>query len=287
MSQLPDLLQCADVRNHILSALHEDIGAGDCTSLSLVDPAGLTTADILTRQPCTVSGATIAAECFRLRDSQMKITVGVADGNEAPTGASLLRVQGRAQAILEAERTALNYMQRMTGIATLTRQYVTIAKPHGVAILDTRKTTPGMRRFEKYAVLCGGGNNHRMGLYDRVLIKDNHRSLWHTGGQIRLADAIREARQRFPSLEVEIEVESIAELTDALDGAPDWILLDNMQPDMLRRCVETTRGRCKLEVSGGVNLSTLSSIVTTGVDAVSVGALTHSVPSVDLSLEIA
>jgi nicotinate-nucleotide pyrophosphorylase (carboxylating) len=177
-------------------------------------------------------------------------------------------------------------MQRMAGIATLTRRFVERAAPHGTVILDTRKTTPTLRVLEKYAVLCGGGENHRMGLYDRIMIKDNHRRLWQEGDAGRLDLAVAAARERFPGLAVEVEVESLAELDSALAGSPEWILLDNMTPALLAACVARCGGRARLEASGGITLANIEAVAASGVDAVSLGCLTHSAPAVDLSLEI-
>jgi nicotinate-nucleotide pyrophosphorylase (carboxylating) len=172
----------------------------------------------------------------------------------------------------------------MTGIATLTRRYVEQAANPAVQILDTRKTTPTLRSFEKYAVVCGGGTNHRYGLFDRVLIKDNHLEHW-TGGGHDLAGAVTQARQKYPGLLIEVEVDTIEQLRAVLPARPDWVLLDNMPPPVLRKCVKLCAGICKTEASGGVNLKTIRAISATGVDAVSVGALTHSAPSADLALD--
>jgi nicotinate-nucleotide pyrophosphorylase (carboxylating) len=196
-----------------------------------------------------------------------------------------MTVEGPVRGILTAERTALNFLQRMSGIATLTRRFVERAGP-SVAILDTRKTTPTLRVLEKYAVLCGGGQNHRFGLYDRCLIKDNHRRLWRKGGAARLDQAVREARRRFPDREVEVEVENEAELRSALKAGPEWVLLDNMTPAQMKRCVRICDGRVLIEASGGITLKNVAQVAATGVDAISLGCLTHSAPAADLSLEI-
>jgi len=186
--------------------------------------------------------------------------------------------------MLVAERTALNFIQRMTGIATMTHRYVEEADNPDVMILDTRKTTPTLRTFEKYAVVCGGGTNHRYGLFDRVLIKDNHLAHWtREGGD--LAGSIHAAREKYPQLLVEVEVDTVRQLKAVLTARPDWVLLDNMQPDELRECVKLCDGICKTEASGGVNLKTIHEIAQTGVNAISVGALTHSAPSADLALD--
>jgi nicotinate-nucleotide pyrophosphorylase (carboxylating) len=198
----------------------------------------------------------------------------------------LMTIEGPIRGILTGERTALNFMQRMTGIASRTREFVDLVRPFGTRILDTRKTTPTLRILEKYAVTCGGGTNHRMGLYDMVLIKDNHRRLWQAAGIPNLQGAVAAARAKFPGIPVEVEVESEAELQDALRAAPEWIMLDNMSPDRMKACVAVCAKRCKLEASGGVSLTTVAAIAATGVDAISIGGLTHSAPAADLSLEL-
>ena len=277
--------RCPYLAALVRRALAEDVGPGDCTTDSLVPAKAAARARIVARGEGVVCGAAVAREVFRQVDPKVRCTVRIPDGAVAPAGGVLMELSGPARGILTGERTALNFLQRLGGIATLTRRYVGLAAPHGVQILDTRKTTPGLRQLEKFAVRCGGGTNHRIGLFDRVLIKDNHRAFWAAGAKRTLADAVRAARARHPRLVIEIEVESEAELRDALEAAPDWVLLDNMTPARLRRCVAIGRGRCKLEASGGITLATVARIAATGVDAMSVGALTHSAPALDLSLE--
>ena len=182
-------------------------------------------------------------------------------------------------------RTALNFMQRMCATATLTRKFVDATKKWGTLILDTRKTTPGLRVFEKYAVTCGGGTNHRMGLYDRVLMKDNHRRLWKGGDPDELDQAVRAARKAFPKLDVEIEVESIRECESALKAKPEWIMLDNMSIADMKKCVKLCKGISKTEASGGITLDRAKAVAATGVTAISLGCLTHSQGSIDLTLE--
>jgi nicotinate-nucleotide pyrophosphorylase (carboxylating) len=267
-------------------ALAEDLGeAGDTTSIALVSDTARARAHILARQACVVAGAEVARRVFERVDPALVCRAQIADGNEAAAGAVLMEIEGPARSLLTAERTALNFMQRLTGIATQTRRFVERTARYGVQILDTRKTTPGLRALEKYAVRCGGGTNHRFGLFDRVLIKDNHRAFWAGREKRSLADAVRAARARYPALAVEIEVESEAELRDALAAKPEWILLDNMTPEAMRRCVEIVGGACQTEASGGVTLDTVEAMAATGVNAISVGALTHSVRAADLSLE--
>lgn len=282
-NDLPDLSRDPSVQAFIKAAIEEDVGSsGDVTTLALVPDSCVSSAMIIARHECIVSGAEIASMVFAGVDSSLDCRILIGDGDSAGEGAVILTVSGNAASILTAERTALNFMQRMSGIASRTAACVKEVEGTGVLILDTRKTTPCMRIFEKYAVLCGGGTNHRFGLFDRILIKDNHRKLW---GRQGLGNAVRQARRSFPALEIEIEVESIDELKDALTGSPDWVLLDNMSCDMMRGCVKLAGGKCKLEASGGIAAGRLKAVAETGIDAISMGALTHTVKSADLSLE--
>lgn len=267
------------------AALAEDIGTGDATTLALVDPEVTATGEILAREACRVAGATVGKRVLECVDPSLRVEIVVPDGGDVAKGDTILTMRGKAASILIAERTALNFMQRMCGIATLTRRFVEAVKEHGTMILDTRKTTPNFRLFEKYAVACGGGTNHRFGLYDRVLLKDNHRRLWQGGDPDRLDLAVAAARKAYPQLEVEIEVESVAECVSALRGKPEWIMLDNMGCDMMRECVALCRGISRTEASGGITLERAREVAATGVDAISLGCLTHSAPSMDLSLE--
>ncbi|MGQ9661642.1 MAG: carboxylating nicotinate-nucleotide diphosphorylase [Kiritimatiellia bacterium] len=277
-------LEKQEAQESVVRALAEDLGSGDITSAGLL-PADLRIrAEIVARKECVVAGIEVAAMAFQQLDQSAVCTHAVPDGERVAPGTRLMRIEGQGLALLAAERTALNFLQRLSGIATLTRRFVEAVRPYGVAILDTRKTTPGLRRLEKYAVRCGGGANHRMGLYDRILIKDNHRWLW--GRHRRLADAVRLLRSKYPGVPIEVEVESEDELEDVLEECPDWILFDNMPPERLRACVSRCRGRCRVEASGGITLENIAEIAVTGVDAVSLGCLTHSAPAVDLSLEV-
>lgn len=280
-------LNLAEWDDFIRRALTEDLGAaGDVTTQALVGADRCARAVIVARRDYVVAGGALAVRVLRALDAELTAEMHVADGGTVRPGQVLLTVAGRARAILTGERTALNLLQRLTGIATLTAQFVARARPYGVRILDTRKTTPLLRGLEKYAVACGGGTNHRRGLYDMILIKDNHRRLWARDGTMRLADAVRAARAAYPGLPVEVEVESEAELLDAMTAAPEWLLLDNMTPDQLKRCVALCARRCRLEASGGVTLETIEAVAASGVDAVSLGCLTHSAPAADLSLEL-
>lgn len=283
---LPDIAGTTDVSELIARALAEDVGAGDVTSDSLVGPDVAGRASIIARGPYVLSGTSVAALVFKTVDRELRVCHAMDDGATTAADQPVMKIQGRVRSILAAERVALNFMQRMTGIATLTRRFVEIAARYGADVLDTRKTTPGLRMLEKYAVLCGGGKNHRIGLFDRVLIKDNHRAIWRSSGGGTLADAVRAARTKHPGLLVEIEVESEDELRDVLAAGPDWVLLDNMTPEAMARCVKICAGSCKIEASGGVTLKTIEAIARSGVNAVSVGALTHSAPAADLSLEL-
>jgi nicotinate-nucleotide pyrophosphorylase (carboxylating) len=271
------------VQGLIREALREDIGRGDVTSQAVVGQRVTTTACIVSRAPCALSGIRVAARVFRMVDRGLRVRILANDGRRVGAGECVLRVDGKARSILAAERVALNFLQRMTGIATLTRRFADKARTYGVTILDTRKTTPTLRVLEKYAVLCGGGANHRMGLYDRILIKDNHRALWRKRGT--LEECVRAARERFPGMEVEVEVEGLSDLKSVLRARPDWVLLDNMPVARIRQCVRLCRRRCRVEASGGITLKNITAVARTGVDAVSVGALTHSAPAADFSLE--
>ncbi|MEI6149294.1 MAG: carboxylating nicotinate-nucleotide diphosphorylase [bacterium] len=274
------------VQDLIRRALEEDIGTGDVTTLAVV-PAGLTgRARILSRDHYVVAGLGVAAEVFRQVNPDIVCRAEAGEGARVGPDQNLLTLEGPISGILTGERTALNFAQRLTGIATRTRQFVDKVARYGVKILDTRKTTPTLRVLEKYAVVCGGGTNHRMGLYDMVLIKDNHRRLWQAAGLSNLRGAVGAARARFPGVPVEVEVESEDDLCDALQANPEWIMLDNMPVERMRRCVELCAGRCRLEASGGVTLETVEAMAATGVDAISIGGLTHSAPAADLSLEL-
>lgn len=274
------------VQDLIGRALAEDIGQGDVTTLSVVPETSRGKAVILSRGNYVVSGGSVAEAVFVRVEPALRCKCLVADGTTVKPDQVLMTIEGPIRGILTGERTALNFMQRMTGIASRTREFVDKAKPFGTKILDTRKTTPTLRILEKYAVTCGGGTNHRMGLYDMVLIKDNHRRLWQEAGISNLQGAVAAARARFPGIPVEVEVESEDELRDALRARPEWIMLDNMPPERMKACVVLCAKRCKLEASGGVSLATVADIAATGVDAISIGGLTHSAPAADLSLEL-
>ena len=258
----------------------------DATSIALVNPKAVATGEIYAKGTgCVVSGATVAQAVFRVVDPKIKVKILKEDGSVVKAGEPILEFRGLARSILAAERTALNFMQRMCATATLTRKFVDAVKRYGTLILDTRKTTPGLRVFEKYAVLCGGGTNHRMGMYDRILMKDNHRRLWRGGDPDELDKAVIAARKAFPKLAVEVEVESIRECESALKAKPEWIMLDNMSCADMKKCVKLCKGISKTEASGGITLDRAKEVAATGVTAISLGCLTHSAGSIDLSLE--
>ncbi|MBN2162457.1 MAG: carboxylating nicotinate-nucleotide diphosphorylase [Pontiellaceae bacterium] len=284
---LPDIFERPEVRESIRLALKEDLGdiGIDVTSESLVPPEAYAEAHLVARQKCVISGVSVAREVFKQTDSSLEFEEHVADGTAVEAGTNVLSIRGAAKSILTAERTALNFIQRMCGVATITAEYVKAADNKEVDILCTRKTTPLLRPFEKYAVRCGGGVNHRYGLFDAVLIKDNHLASWERTHGIGVGEAVAAARSRYPDLKIEVEVDTIDQLKEALETGPDWVLLDNMPPPVLRECVALCKGICRTEASGGINLGTVYDIAQTGVDALSVGALTHSAPSIDLALD--
>jgi nicotinate-nucleotide pyrophosphorylase (carboxylating) len=267
------------------AALAEDLGAGDVTSAWTVPESAEGRAEIVAKAGGVVSGLDVAEAVFLRVDPSLEVRAARAEGDSVTRGDRVLWVAGPLAAILGAERTALNFLGRLSGIATSARRFVSELEGTGCRLLDTRKTTPGWRALEKRAAAAGGAVNHRAGLYDMVLIKENH---IRAAGGIRAALASTLTRARLAGLEVEIEVTSLAELEEALAGGPDRVLLDNMSVDELRACVERTRAapepRPALEASGGVTLATARAVAETGVDFVSVGAITHSAPALDLSL---
>ena len=289
---MKDVMRSARAREAVLRALDEDLSPvpdgvwHDVTSEALVDASAVALGEIHAKgSPCTVCGTSVARAVFRAVDPKVKVRIVKKDGEQVRPGERILEFRGPARSILRAERTALNFMQRMCATATLTAAFVAAVRRYGTMILDTRKTTPGLRVFEKYAVLCGGGSNHRFGMYDRVLMKDNHRRLWRGGDPDALDAAVLAARRKFPSLAVEVEVESVRECASALKAAPEWIMLDNMSVADMRKCVRMCKGISKTEASGGITLDRARAVAATGVTAISLGCLTHSAGSVDLSLE--
>ncbi len=274
-----------DFRNLVAAWLAEDIGRGDVTTNALVPGEVVGRARMESREPCVVAGLAVAALCFELTaerfDGMLEFKEVVGDGGRVEAGEVLARIEGPLAPILTAERTALNLLARLCGVATITSRYVDAVVGTKTQIVDTRKTTPGMRSLQKYAVTVGGGSNHRFGLDDGILIKDNH--LVAAGG---VTEALARARSGAPhGLRIEVEVATLEELKEALDGGAEAILLDNMSPVTVAEAVRINEGRALLEVSGGINLDTVRSYAMTGVDLISVGALTHSAPSIDLALE--
>jgi len=277
---LPDLLIEPTVR----AALAEDLGrAGDVTALACISADARLSAVFAARQPGVIAGLAGARLAVLALDPQARFETVAADGDRVAPGAILAQVEADARALLSAERTALNILGRLSGVASLTRTYVDAVAGTKARIVDTRKTTPGLRHLEKYAVRCGGGVNHRFGLDDAILIKDNH--IAACGG---VAEAVARARAFAGHLmKVEVEIDRLDQLEDALLHGPDVVMLDNFALDDMRKAVAQTAGRAVLEASGGVNLSTVRAIAETGVDVISVGALTHSAPVLDIGLDAA
>ena len=278
-------LDSGEIRRAVEAALAEDIGSGDVTTLATMPARAHISAVMRAHEPLVVSGLPIAEAAFRNLSRAVRIKRLATEGQRVKAGAGLLKLSGPARAVLSAERVALNFVQRLSGVATFTAQFVDAVKGTGAQILDTRKTTPGWRRFEKYAVACGGGCNHRFGLYDMVLIKDNHLAALRAAMPNAIAAAVQRARKKFPKLKVEVEADTLSQVAQAVAADADIILLDNMTAAQLWRAVELVAGRAKTEASGGVNLKTVRAIAETGVDFISVGALTHSARAVDIGLD--
>ena len=264
----------------VLAALAEDIGAGDVTTEATIAADAIGTAALLVKEPGIVCGLGAVEVVFRALDPEIEFEAFADDGDVVEAPAVVARVSGSQRAILTGERVALNFLGRLSGIATLTRQYVDAVEGTGAAVLDTRKTTPGLRALEKHAVAAGGGRNHRFGLDDAVLVKDNHLS---AAGSI--ADAVGLVRKA-SDLPVEVECDTLEQVREALEAGVDAILLDNMTLEELRDAVGLVAGRARLEASGGITLETIRAVAETGVDEISVGALTHSARSLDVSLEL-
>ena len=267
-------------------ALAEDIGEGDVTSEYFIPADRRARAMVTARANGVISGVELAALVFTTVDSTLEVECLIPDGSHVSEGAILIQVEGKARSILTAERTALNFIQRLSGVASLTARHVEEIKDSPTCILDTRKTTPGYRQLEKQAVLDGGGTNHRIGLYDRAMVKDNH--LVADGGLETLQSAIHKLNQEKPEVEVELECDSLDQVKDflSLEGV-DYLLLDNMSPAMMRDAVELRGQQAKprFEASGGIRLENLKAIAASGVDFISVGALTHSAPALDIGLD--
>ena len=273
-------LEPALYREPVRRALAEDLGWGDVTTEVTVAADQRARGVIVAKAPCMIAGVDVAGEAFRQLDPAVEFTVKRPDGSRCEPGDIVAEVRGSAGALLTAERTALNFMQRLSGIATLTRRYVDAAAG-GITILDTRKTTPTLRALEKYAVRAGGGTNHRSGLDDGILIKDNHIRL--AGG---IAEAVRQMKAADRDMPIEVEAQSLAQVDEAIQTGVDVILLDNLSTDDIREAVRRIAGRAQIEISGGVTLERIPELARTGANYVSVGALTHSAPAADLSFEL-
>jgi nicotinate-nucleotide pyrophosphorylase (carboxylating) len=270
------------LQNEMLAMLREDIGSGDITATATVSANARARAQYRSKQALVVAGIPVVQEMVKLADPQIEFKALTNEGQSVTAGTALAEIRGSARSILTVERTSLNILQRMCGIATLTRLYVERVAGTRARIIDTRKTVPGLRVLDKYAVTCGGGMNHRMGLFDGVLIKNNHLA-FHSS----VAQAMQEARRHLGHLvKIEVEVRSLDELKSAIDAGADVILLDNFNPEQTRKAVEITGGRIPLESSGGITLETVRSFAETGVDYISVGALTHSVKAADIHLRV-
>jgi nicotinate-nucleotide pyrophosphorylase (carboxylating) len=285
MLRLVETLRSREIAEAVENALSEDIGPSDVTTASVIAEETQASAQMRARERLVLAGIEFAEAAFRHLSSELRMERLARDGDHLAAGASFLRVAGQARSILSAERVALNFVQRLSGIATLTARFVEAVKGTRARILDTRKTTPGWRRFEKYAVACGGGQNHRQGLFDMVLIKDNHLAALRYEPPNAIEAAVRRARKAFPNLKVEVEADTPQQVEHALFAGADVILLDNMSPEELRTAVVWIGGKAKTEASGGVTLETVRAIAETGVDYISVGALTHSARAVDIALD--
>ena len=261
-------------------ALDEDVGAGDVTTLAVVPEHARGHGSLLAKSPLVLAGLPIALAVFQTLDGTVELVGDARDGDVFEPGDVIARMQGPARALLTGERVALNFLQRLSGIATLARRFAEAADGR-LTVLDTRKTTPTLRALEKYAVRVGGGRNHRFGLYDAFLIKDNHIRL--AGG---IGAAVARARAARPDRAVEVEAQSLTQVDEALAAGADVLLVDNLPPADVREAVGRSRGRAKVEISGGVTLDRLEALAATGADFVSVGALTHSAPAADISFEI-
>ena len=277
---MSDRLDPAAYRDLVRRALAEDVGSGDVTTRAIVPATLGGVGTFLVKRDCVIAGLDVARAVFAELDSTVTFAASARDGDRVGTGAVVATVSGPAAALLTGERTALNFLQRLSGIATLTRRFVDAAGGR-LTILDTRKTTPTFRALEKYAVRCGGGTGYRFGLFDAVMIKDNHIRI--AGG---IDAAVTRARAASPGLTIEVEAQSLGEVDDALAAGADIVMLDNLSDDEMREAMRRIAGRARVELSGGVTLDRLPALAAIGADMVSIGALTHSAPAADISLEI-
>jgi nicotinate-nucleotide pyrophosphorylase (carboxylating) len=274
----------AILREAAARALGEDRGPADITTLACVKPEVQAAARIFAKEPCVLAGMPVAEQVFREQDVTLFLTARAQDGAVLKPGQTVLEIRGSAASILTAERSALNFLQQLSGVATQTRRFVDAVAGTKAKILDTRKTAPGLRALQKYAVRCGGGTNHRFGLYDRFLIKDNHLALMGAVGS--LAQAVSSARALDPDAILEVEVDRLDQIPEIVALGVDVLLLDNMSCDEMRACVALVAGRAQTEASGNMSLERVPEVAATGVDFISVGALTHSVRAIDFSLEM-
>ncbi|MGB5055318.1 MAG: carboxylating nicotinate-nucleotide diphosphorylase [Nitrospirales bacterium] len=275
------------MRRIISAALEEDLAYGDLTSTLLIPPTLLARADIIAKGHMIVAGVAVAREVFQAVDSTLELTTHAGDGTMVCPLTTILRMKGKAQSLLQGERIALNFLQRLSGISTLTHQFCEAVRDYPVALVDTRKTTPGLRALEKWAVRLGGGKNHRFSLHDGILIKDNHLMVM-ASQRLNITQTCLLARQHAPhGLRICVEVETIAQVRQALKGKADILLLDNMTPDHVRQAIDIIQKQALVEVSGGITLDNVRGMAEAGPDFISIGALTHSAPSMDLSMDMA
>jgi len=272
------------IKQHIMAALSEDVGQGDATTEALIPNDSSGSAKIIAHETLTIAGIAIAEAVFKELDNESSIDAHSEDGQEVKSGECILTVNAQLRSLLTGERTALNYLQRLSGIATQSARYAEAVSGTGVLILDTRKTTPGWRTLEKYAVQCGGSRNHRRGLDDMILIKDNH--LAALTGECRIAEAVHRARLASSNLKIEVEVETLEQAEEATEAGADIVLLDNMTIEELSKAVKLINRRTQIEASGGITLKNIREVAKTGVNYISVGAITHSAKTVDISMEI-
>ena len=287
-AHLPYYLNESILRDLCQRAIAEDVGGGDATTLAVVPPQQSTVAHFIPRKPCVLAGLPILRILFQELSSDVEFTQHFQHGEAASPGDRVATVEGNARAILTGERTALNLLQRLSGIATMTRKYVdALGYDTNTKLLDTRKTTPGLRLVEKYAVLMGGAQNHRLGLFDRIMIKDNHRELARrAGGSQSIEHAVKACREKYPNLEIEVEADSLADVRAAAEAGVEYILLDNMTNEQMAEAIRLIAGRAKTEASGNITLERLPSLAHLGLDYISSGALTHSAPAIDIGLDI-
>ena len=287
-AHLPYYLNESILRDLCQRAIAEDVGGGDATTLAVVPPQQSTVAHFIPRKPCVLAGLPILRILFQELSSDVEFTQHFQDGEAASPGDRVATVEGNARAILTGERTALNLLQRLSGIATMTRKYVdALGYDTNTKLLDTRKTTPGLRLVEKYAVLMGGAQNHRLGLFDRIMIKDNHRELARrAGGSQSIEHAVKACREKYPNLEIEVEADSLADVRAAAEAGVEYILLDNMTNEQMAEAIRLIAGRAKTEASGNITLERPPSLAHLGLDYISSGALTHSAPAIDIGLDI-